>query len=92
MLTGRTTQTAVTFLHPFTLPGAEGEQAAGTYIVETLEEPIEGLTFLAYRRVSMTIVLPSAQYGWASRQVVTIDPRDLEAAKQRDTARAGRAA
>jgi hypothetical protein len=92
MMTERTTETAVTFLHPFTLAGAEGEQPAGTYIVETVEEPIEGLTFLAYRRVSMTIVLPSPQYGWASRQAVTIDPRDLEAAKERDSARAGRAA
>ena len=51
----------MTFLHPFSLAGVEGEQAAGTYAVETLEEPIEGLSFVAYRRVSTTIVLPRSR-------------------------------
>ena len=55
----------MTFLHPFSLAGVEGEQAAGTYAVETVEEPIEGLSFVAYRRLSTTIVLPSPQYGAA---------------------------
>ena len=80
----RTRREQVTFLHPFSLAGVEGEQAAGTYAVETVEEPIEGLSFVAYRRVSTTIVLPSPQYGAASRQLVTIDPVDLEAAQKRD--------
>ena len=80
----RTRLEQVTFLHPFSLAGVEGEQAAGTYAVETVEEPIEGLSFLAYRRLSTTIVLPSPQYGNASRQAVTVDPLELEAAQKRD--------
>jgi hypothetical protein len=82
----------VTFLHPFSLAGADGEQPPGTYVVETTEVPIDGLSFAAYRRVSTTIVLPSPHYGWASRQMITIDPRELEAAGERDaeTARARR--
>ena len=80
----RTTHSAVTFRHPFTLAGVEGEQRAGTYSVETTEEPIGGLSQVAYRRVSTTIVVPSPTYGLASRQVVAIDPRDLEAAQKRD--------
>ena len=32
---------------------------------------------MAYRRLSTTIVLPSPQYGAASRQAITIDPLDL---------------
>lgn len=88
----RNVRTSVTFLHPFTLVGVEGEQPAGTYTVETTEEPVDGLSLLAYRRVSTTIVLPSPEYGMASRQLVTIDPRDLEAAQLRDaeTARQAR--
>lgn len=80
----RTIRESVTFLHPFSLAGVDGEQRPGTYSVETTEEPIDGLSFIAYRRVSTTIVLPSSQYGYASRQAVTIDPRDLEAAQRRD--------
>jgi hypothetical protein len=80
----RTRRELVTFLHPFSLAGVEGQQAPGTYTVETIEEPIEGLSFVAYRRLSTTIVLPSPQYGAASRQAVAIDPLDLEAARKRD--------
>ena len=51
----------VTFLHAFSLAGLEEELGPGTYTVETIEEPIDGLSFVAYRRVSTTIVLPSRQ-------------------------------
>ena len=84
----RITHTTVTFRHPFELAGVDGQQPAGTYDVETTEEPIGGLSFLAYRRVSTTIVLASRQFGLTSRQVVTIEPPDLHAAMQRDATKA----
>lgn len=83
-MTERVTRKSVTFLRPFALAGVEGEQPAGTYTVETTEEPIGDLSFAGYRRVSTTIVLPSPRFGAASRQVVSIDPSDLEAAQTRD--------
>lgn len=50
-------------------------------MVEVDEELIEGLSFMAYRRVATTIYLP-LQYGAAgSVQAVTVDPRELEAAR-----------
>jgi hypothetical protein len=88
-MTERITHTTVTFRHPFELAGVEGEQPAGTYSVETTEEPIGGLSFLAYRRVSTAIVVASRQFGPASRQVVTIEPLDLDAALKRDATKAG---
>ena len=78
----------VTFLHPFSLPGVEGLQEPGTYTVETIEEAIEGLSMVAYRRMSTTIILPSPQYGYASRQAVAIDPNDLETARKKDAEKA----
>jgi hypothetical protein len=80
----------VTFLHPFSLPGVEELQEPGTYTVETIEEPIEGLSMVAYRRVSTTMILPSPQYGYAARQAVAIDPNDLEAARKKDAEKAKR--
>ena len=80
----RTTRKSVTFLHPFSLAGIDEILEPGTYIVETLEELIEGLSFVAYRRVSTTIVTADKGYGQAVRQVITIDPRDLEAAQEHD--------
>src|SRR4051812_25461030 len=73
----RTTRKSVQFLHPFSLASIDELLPAGTYIVETLEEAIEGLSFIAFRRVSTKII--TAAKG--CRQVVTIDPHDLEAAQ-----------
>lgn len=80
----RVTQKLVTFLLPFYLDGLDGEQSAGTYAIETIEVPIEGLSFLAYRRMSTTITLPANGMSTHSKQIVTIDPKDLEAAQRRD--------
>jgi hypothetical protein len=80
----RISRRSVTFLHPFSLVGVDGVQPAGTYTVETVEEPLENLSFIAYRRVSTTIVLPSSNTPTVRRQAVIIDPQDLEAAQKRD--------
>lgn len=48
----------VTFAKPFFVEGLGSMQPAGTYKVEIVEELIEGLSFLAYRVVSTSIVLP----------------------------------
>jgi len=85
-VTDRITHETVTFAHPFELADVDGKQPAGTYTIETVEEPIDSLSFVAYRRVSTAIVLASQKYGKASRQLVTIDPSDLEAARKRDAA------
>ena len=78
-MTVRTTTKSVTFRRPFSLKGADGLQPAGTYVVETEEEAIPALSFLAYRRLSTTMTLSTRYGGAAVRQVVTIDPADLEA-------------
>ena len=86
-MTDRVTRETITFLHPFELADVEGMLPAGDYTIETIEEPIEGLSMVAYRRVSTTIVVPSPRYGMASRQMVTIDPSNLEAVRKRDAER-----
>lgn len=88
----RITQSSVTFLKPFSLGGLDGEQSAGTYAIETTEVPIEPMSFVAYRRVSTTITLPALDKASLSRQVVTIDPYELEKALRRDVPNANRAA
>jgi len=64
---------------PFSLKGADGLQPTGTYAVETEEEAIPALSFLAYRRLSTTMILSTRYGGAVVRQMVTIDPADLEA-------------
>jgi hypothetical protein len=45
----RTTTKSVTFRRPLLFESADGLQPAGTYAVETEEEAILALSFLAYR-------------------------------------------
>jgi hypothetical protein len=87
----RTTRKSITFLHPFMLAGVDEKLEAGTYDVETCEELIEGLSFVAYRRISTTIVVGADGYGRAARQVIAIDPLDLEVAQKIDALEAGTA-
>ena len=83
-MTDRITHETIAFLNPFALKNVEGILPPGTYTIETIEEPIDGLSMLAYRRVSTTIIVPSPSHGMASRQMVTIDPLDLEDVRKRD--------
>jgi hypothetical protein len=48
-------------------------------------ELIEGLSFPVYRRVSTTMMV-AAENRPSSVEMLTIDPRDLEAAQERDSA------
>ena len=80
----RITRRSVTFLRPFLLVDLDEEQPAGTYVIETVEEPLDTLSFIAYRRVSTAIHLPAVGAASLRREVVTINPRDLEAAQKRD--------
>ena len=78
----RTIRESITFDRPFSLSAVDEVQPAGTYAVEIDEEPIEGLSFLAYRRVATTIYLP-LRSGTGSLQAVAVDPKELTAARDR---------
>ncbi len=75
----RLTKITITFANAFTLDGVDGTFPAGSYAVETTEEQIDGLTFVAYRRVATTITLPVARAAHLSWQHIEIDPAALAA-------------
>jgi hypothetical protein len=80
----RSRRTAVVFSKPFQLKGIDRMLPAGEYRVVTDEELIEGISVLAYRRVSTMIFVPGPMSGASSIEMVTIDPLDLRAALERD--------
>jgi hypothetical protein len=67
------------FSRPFRLRGWKDPHPAGTYAVETEEELIEGLSFPAYRRVGTTLTR-EATPGGHCRQVIPVEPADIETA------------
>ena len=84
-MSARTTRKTVTLNHPFSLEGIDRILPAGGYEVVTDEELIEGLSFPVYRRVATTMLVPSQSY-LGSFEMLTVDPRHLAAAKDRDAA------
>ena len=83
----RSTTTDVTFRRAFALKGLESAVPPGTYRVDVEEEPIDGLSFLAYRRLATFIRVPAAGRG-GSLQSLLVDPKELEQALTRDAAAA----
>jgi hypothetical protein len=82
----RTVTTQVTFRHPFRIDGIAEAQRAGTYIVETAEEQLQGVSFTVWRRLETVIHLPRQPGGPMVDQVVAINPRTLEATLALDSA------
>ncbi|HWG79311.1 MAG TPA: hypothetical protein VN681_06025 [Stellaceae bacterium] len=85
-MTMRTTTRNVIFARPFVLRGIAEEQPAGTYTVETDEEPIGNGPVTAYRRISTLIRLPGLPGSLVLEQVVDIDAAELAAALEKDAA------
>ncbi len=88
-MTTRMTSTTVSFKHPFVLAHGQVALPAGDYDIDTYEDPIDGLSFIAYRRVSTTIAVAHAQLGDATtsarqRQIIEVDPDDLARAIKHD--------
>ena len=83
-MTVRTTRKTVTFRRPFCLSEIDNIQPSGTYTVDTDEELIDGLSFLAYRRVATLLHLPSTSSRVGVTEIVTVNPSELEAALERD--------
>jgi hypothetical protein len=88
-MTERTRQTSIVFHYPANVDGIDGLLPAGTYVIETDEEQVPGLSFVAYRRLQTTIVVPFDTGAHTGRQAVAIDPRALQAALERDAQTAG---
>lgn len=74
----------VVFNHPSRLHGLDHPLPPGAYVVETREEIISGLSFVAYRRLRTCIILPFNIGANALRHVTEIDPDDLVEALARD--------
>lgn len=81
----RSNSKTVVFNHPFELKGVDRVLPPGNYRVVTDEELIQELSFPVYRRVSTMIFVPGQTYN-PSVEMVAIDPLDLQAALDRDSA------
>lgn len=85
-MTIRTSSKAITFRRPFTVRGVDEIFPAGTYTVETDEEQVEGISFVAYRRIASLLHLPGKQGSAVTGRMLPVEPGDIDAALRRDQA------
>jgi hypothetical protein len=83
-MSGRTIHSIAHFAAPFVLGGLGGTQPAGDYDIDHDEEPIDGLSWLAWRRVATFIHLPARTLKSQTSQLVAIDHAELETALRHD--------
>jgi len=80
----RTSAIVIRFQNTFCLPGFDKPQPAGDYHVEHEEEAVGGVTHLAWRRIGTSIHVPAIGVESAKRQIIPIEPADLDSALARD--------
>ena len=81
-MTIRLPREAATFRHPFRIRGMERFLPAGACEVVTAEEAIEGLSFLAKRRIAGTIAAP-VEGACGAAEVLSVGSVDLAGASGR---------
>ncbi|TMV70021.1 hypothetical protein FGG78_30465 [Thioclava sp. BHET1] len=77
----RSTNSTMTFYHPFFLPGYTDELPAGDYDVIVQEELLEGLSFAAYRRIATYLTVPGKGRMTGRVELRPTSERDLETAR-----------
>jgi hypothetical protein len=83
-MSGRTTHSIAHFAAPFVLGGLDGTQPAGDYDIDHDEELVDGMSWLAWRRVATFIHLPARTVKSPTTQLVAIDHAELETALRHD--------
>ena len=83
-MANRTKQTTVSFTDAFELPGFDQPMPAGDYRVDHDEEQIDGLSWEAWRCVGAFIHLPAIAVKSSTRQMLPVNPVDLDAALDKD--------
>lgn len=83
-MAGRSTETTVTFQHPFALSAVEQPLPPGSYRCVVDEEEISGLSFVAFRRSGTFLHLPAIAVRGQPTEVIAVDHAELDAALARD--------
>ncbi|MFN3399225.1 MAG: hypothetical protein ACK4Z4_02700 [Ferrovibrio sp.] len=86
-MTTRSTETKITFMHPFKLTAFDAPKPAGTYLLVVDEERIEGLSFTAFHRTATTLYTPDVSVRSGAQQAYPTTEAEIDAALETDALR-----
>jgi hypothetical protein len=86
----RTTESIVTFRNTFSIGSAVIDEPAGGYRITKVEELIEGLSYPAFRTISMSIQIPAIGKSSLTTQFYNIGSEELYAALRNDANLSGK--
>lgn len=76
----RTSERVVEFTRPFRVNTQNDPLPPGSYTIRNTEEIIEGLSFLAWRRIRTQLETITPDTGSSTRRILDVDIEDIEAA------------
>jgi hypothetical protein len=85
----RTSETIITFHNSFSVGVTLSDQPAGSYRLSKEQELIEGISYPAFRTVSMLLQIPAIDAPSMTTQFIPVTGSDLDAALQLDASRSG---
>lgn len=81
----RTTAERVTFNNPFKIPGLKKLIPAGTYPINVMQDLLEGLSFVAYRKTNIILYIPIEDvHSPARERSIIFEPKDFDALLLKD--------
>lgn len=84
--TTRINKKIAVFDHPFCLDEIEEQMPAGRYTIETEEESLSNLSYIAFRRIATVLIARPPPSSFKPVRFWTIDPDGLALALKRDAA------
>jgi hypothetical protein len=73
----RTTRDIIMFDHPFRLSAIDGTQPVGSYVVDVVEKPLEGSSFITYQNIKTIIYIPRLVREKMRVKAFSVDYREI---------------
>tara|TARA_B110000977_G_C10797133_1_gene384839 strand:+ start:338 stop:610 length:273 start_codon:yes stop_codon:yes gene_type:complete len=81
----RKSETRIDFAHSFVIKSHNETFPAGSYVLESYDELIDGISFIAYRTLQTFMRISTAKNGVVTQRILEVDRAEIDAALLADT-------
>ena len=81
----RKSEKRINFAHSFVIKSHNETFPAGSYVLESYDELINGISFIAYRTLRTFLRISITKNGAVTRRIIEVDKAEIDAALLADT-------